>query len=111
MRGAVVVVPPQLTRTPAIPPRLLYLEDVAAQPRLLGPWRLRASRERAITRLPRAQQSRARRVKHPRGYAFLLGPRRVYGPWTTTQARDHAQAVIENRLGRRLRRFSRPTPS
>lgn len=107
LKGTVVIVPPEL-RAQAPPERVYYLEDPKAQPRLLGPWRLKASRERAIASLPKAQQARVRRVRHPKGYAFLLGPRRVYGPWTTTDARATAQRVLEQRLGRRLRPYSKP---
>lgn len=107
LKGTVVIVPPELRATRP-PDRAYYLEDTAAQPRLLGPWRLKASREKAIASLPKAQQARVRRVRHPKGYAFLLGPRRVYGPWTTTDARATAQRVLEQRLGRRLRPYSKP---
>lgn len=109
--GTTIVVPPELRdQKPTPPARSYWLEDVAAKPRLYGPWRLRANRERAIARLPKAQQARVRRVRTPKGsYAFLLGPRRLYGPWTTQAARASAQVLLEKRLGRKLRPFSRTT--
>lgn len=110
LQGAVVIVPPELAGGAGLPPRLLYLEDVKAVPRFYGPWRSRGNRERVISKLPAGQRQRARRVRDRRGYGFWVGPRRVYGPWHTTEARDNAQAVLENRLGRRLRRFTKPTP-
>ena len=110
LTGTVIVRPPELGDPP--PPRVFLLEDPAARPRLVGPWRTRVMRDRAISRLPRAQQDRARRVTTPAGrHAFLLGPRRTYGPWVTVDARDQARAVLEDRLGRRLRPYSRPAPA
>ena len=41
-----------------------------------------------------------------RKYAFTLG-RRVYGPWLDKEGRDQAREVLERRLGRTLREFSR----
>lgn len=113
LAGTTIVVSPELRgQAPAPPSKSYWLEDVAARPRLYGPWRLRANRERAIARLPKAQQARVRRVRTPKGrYAFLLGPRRLYGPWGTQSARGAAQVLLERRLGRRLRPFSRtPKP-
>lgn len=106
--GTVICVPPGLGDVPP-PPRLFFLEDPAARPRLCGPWRLRANRDRALARLGARQRARARPIRTARGrYAFLLGPRRVYGPWTDPDARRASQAVLEARLGRRLRPYSRP---
>lgn len=110
LQGAVVIVPPELAGG-GLPSRLLYLEDLRAKPRLYGPWRSRRNRERVIAGLPPDRRERARRVREGRfRYGFYLGPRRVYGPWQTVEARDNAQAVLEKRLGHRLRRFSRPAP-
>lgn len=68
-------------------------------------------RDRALARLTKAQQGRARRVTTDRGrHAFLLGPRRIYGPWTTSEARDQARAVLEHRVGHQLRPYSKPAP-
>lgn len=106
--GTVICVPPGLGDAP-LPPRLFFLEDPAAQPRLCGPWRLKANRDRALARLTAPMRARARLIRTPQGrWAFLLGPRRVYGPWTDPGARAAAQAVLEARLGRRLRTYSRP---
>ena len=39
-------------------------------------------------------------------YGFTIG-RRVYGPWLDKDGRDNAAHVLERRLGRQLRPFSR----
>lgn len=108
--SGVVFVAPREVRVndvPASPRRDYYLEDVAASPILRGPWRLRNSRERVIARLPADRRSRVRRVRADKGFAFYDGPRRVYGPWASKASRDNAQRVLEDRLGRRLRPYSR----
>lgn len=108
LAGTVICVPPGLDDVPP-PPRLYYLEDPAARPRLCGPWRLKANRDRALARLSVPVRARARLIRTPKGrYAFLLGPRRIYGPWTDAGSRASAQASLEERLGRRLRPYSRP---
>jgi hypothetical protein len=42
------------------------------------------------------------------GYGFTIG-RRVFGPWLDRAGRDSAEVVLERRLGRQLRPFSRVT--
>lgn len=108
--GTTIVRPPDLDGE-AAPARQYLLEDVAAEPRLLGPWRTTAYRDRAVRQLPPRERARARLVTHRGKPAVLIGPRRLYGPWHTTTDRDRARAVLEQRLGRRLRPFSRPTPT
>lgn len=90
--------------------RNYYLEDEAAKPVLRGPWRTRTARERVIAKRP-ADKRNVRRVKVGKGFAFYDGPRRVYGPWDDKDARDAARVMLEARLGRRLRPYSRLAPS
>jgi hypothetical protein len=104
--GAICVTPIAIRRPTAAGQRLWWIEDPGAKPRRYGPWRLRAWREAAIRRLPRAQQAHVRRVRIGRGYGFVLGPRRKYGPWTDKASRDAALKILEARLGRRLRPYS-----
>jgi hypothetical protein len=90
--------------------RNYYLEDTAAKPVLRGPWSTRAARERVIAKRP-ASKRNVRRVRVGKGYAFYDGPRRVYGPWDSREARNDAQRTLEARLGRRLRPYSRLAPT
>jgi hypothetical protein len=106
--GAYFVVPPELEAQPEPPVTEYMLEDPAAQPRVYGPWKVKADRDRALAALPARKRATARLVRTTAGrFAFLLGPRRLYGPWSTKRARDDAQVVIQKRLGRRLRPWSR----
>lgn len=105
LSGATLVVSPEL-RNGSASARAYYLEDVAVKPKLYGPWRTKAMRERVIASLTPAKRAAARRVRIRGRYGFTLG-RRVYGPWLDKAARDNAQRILERRLGRRLRPFSR----
>jgi len=93
--------------------RQYYLEDPAVQPKFFGPWRTKASRDRALSRLSPANRRLARAVRVKGKYGFTIG-RKVYGPWLDEAGRNAAEKVLERRLGRQLRRFSRvvsTTPS
>jgi hypothetical protein len=103
---ALIVSPVAISSNQVERRRRFWLEDPGARPKVYGPWRLKAWREAAIRSLPRAQQARVRRVRIGRGYGFVLGPRRRYGPWSTREARDASRAILERRLGRRLRPYS-----
>lgn len=101
----------RLAAKPVAPARAYYLEDPEARPVLRGPWRSRKSRDRALSRLPASRRSRARAVRvGPGRYGFLEGARRLYGPWDSKAARDDAAKILEVRLGRKLRRVSKPAP-
>ena len=106
LAGATIVVSPELRHAKPSQERVYFLEDPGVTPRLYGPWRTRQARERAISRLSPDKRAIARRVRVKGKYAFELG-RRVYGPWLDEQGRDEAKAVLERRLGRQLRPFSR----
>lgn len=106
LAGATIVVSPELRHAKPSQERVYFLEDPGVTPRLYGPWRIRQARERAISRLSPDKRAIARRVRVKGKYAFELG-RRVYGPWLDEQGRDEAKAVLERRLGRQLRPFSR----
>jgi hypothetical protein len=111
LSGATLVVSPEL-RDGDGQAVTYWLEDVAAKPRLLGAWRREKSMRKALAKLPPRIRSTARIVRMPRGrWAILVGPRRLYGGWPTKEARKDAKAVLEKRLGRRLREFSRRPPA
>ena len=112
LSGATLVVSPEL-RNGSATQRAYYLEDVAAKPKLYGPWRTKAQREKVIQGLSPVARAAARRVRIRGRYGFTLG-RRVYGPWLDKASRDEARKVLERRLGRRLRPYSvtrKPTTS
>jgi len=101
-----LVVSPELRNAQPAVERRYFLEDPKVTPKLYGPWRTKAMRERVIAGLSPENQRLARRVRIGGKYAFELG-RRFYGPWLDPAGRDNAQKVLERRLGRRLRPFSR----
>ena len=106
LEGATLVVSPELRHAQPSIERVYYLEDPHVTPKLYGPWTTRQGREKAIAALSPANRRLARRVKLGRKYAFTLG-RRVYGPWLDKDSRQEAERVLERRLGRQLRPFSR----
>lgn len=106
LAGATIVVSPELRHAKPAEERVYFLEDPGVTPRLYGPWRSRQAREKAISRMNPSQRAIARRVRVKGKYAFELG-RKVYGPWLDEQGRDEAKTVLERRLGRQLRQFSR----
>lgn len=111
LAGATLVVSPEL-RGGKSRPQTYWLEDAAAQPRLVGPWRTERQRQKALKGLKPAVRAGARLVTTPNGRkAILIGPRRLYGPWADADARNEARAVLERRLGRRLRPFAKPAPA
>jgi hypothetical protein len=104
--GAICVTPIAIRRPAAASQHYWWIEDPGAKPRRYGPWRVRAWRERAISKLPPAMQRRVRRIRVAGKYAYEIGPRRKYGPWTDKASRDAALKILEARLGRRLRPYS-----
>jgi len=108
LAGATLVVSPELRHAQPSVQRQYYLEDPAVTPKLYGPWRTKVMREAAIKRLTPANRRLARRVRVKGGYGFTIG-RRVYGPWLDKAGRDSAEVVLERRLDRQLRPFSRVT--
>ena len=106
LAGATLVVSPELRHAQPSVVREFYLEDPTVTPKLYGPWRTKAGREKAIKSLSPANQRLARRVRVGGKYGFTIG-RRVYGPWLDKDGRDKAAGVLERRLGRQLRPFSR----
>jgi hypothetical protein len=109
--GTIIAAPREIriTGKPA-PGRRYYVEDVAAArlTKRYGPWRTKAMRERVIAGLLKATRDRVRRIRVGNRYAFEVGPRRVYGPWADSSARDNAAKILANRLGRPVRRYSLP---
>lgn len=104
--GAVLVAPTEVRKghVPLRARREYLLQDVTHKPRFVGPWRTKAQRERALRRV----KQHVRRVRVGNKYGAYIGTPEFYGPWAEASQRDAAQKVLEDRLGRRLRRFSRP---
>jgi hypothetical protein len=107
----VVWVAPREIRTgnnPAAPDRDYFLEDVnVPAPRLVGPWRTRNARERVLKKV----KGHIRRVRVGKKYGAYVGPPKIYGPWATAAQRNSARKILEDRLGRTLRPYSRPSKS
>ncbi len=111
LSGATLVVSPEL-RNGNARQMTYWLEDAAAQPRLVGPWRTERQRQKALKAMKPAVRATARLVTTPKGRkAILIGPRRLYGPWMDSEQRDAAKSVLQKRLGRTLRPFSKPAPA
>jgi len=106
LAGATIVVSPELRENKPAKHRAYYLEDTAVKPTLYGPWRLKSTRDKKMAALRPALKAHARPVRIGKRYAFTIG-RRVYGPWLDTASRDASRTVLEARLGRTLRPFSR----
>jgi len=108
--GGSIIVAPAVIRNEKEPPapRRYYIERLDIPPRrLVGPWRTRTMRERAIRRLSPVEQRRVRRIRWKGGYAMEIGPHRVVGPWADKNARANvARKLTAN--GERVRVFSRP---
>ena len=100
LRGAAQVPPP--------PAMEFWIENTSAQPILRGPWRLKAVRDFNLKKLPPARRKAARPVRIGKKFAFLEGPRRMFGPWPTSAARDNAlKSLKKNRPGGAFRTFSK----
>jgi hypothetical protein len=104
--GVVFVAPTEIRKghVPVMPRRDYYLQDVGAKPRFVGPWRTKAARERAIKKV----KGHVRRVRVRGKYGAYIGSPTVYGPWDNPTSRNNAKRILQDRLGRRLRPFSRP---
>jgi hypothetical protein len=109
--GVVFVAPAAVRRdyAPQRPRREYYLQDPGAENRYYGPWRSRDWRENAIAK--HAGGRPVRRVRDGKKYGFFLGDPPTYGPWVSDEDRNNARKILEDRLGRRLRPFSRPVPT
>lgn len=106
--GVCVLIAPQAIRNEqdAPAPRMYYIERVNASPKLLGPWRTVASRDRAYSKLPLALKKTARKVRTKNNkYALLVGQRRILGPWADKKSRDNALRVLTAR-GEKVRPYS-----
>lgn len=107
--GSIVLAPPAI-RTEKEPPapRRYYIERVdAPSRRIVGPWRTKAARERALSRLPERERKRARRIRVRGKYAAEIGQPRILGPWADPDSRARAARALTAR-GERVRSFSRP---
>lgn len=106
--GALIYGPPGLedARPPALAERRYWLEDPAAEYRVVGPWAERSWAQARLAGLT-AETRRTARVVEPGsgGYALRIGEPRHYGPWASREARDRAREVLQARLGRQLRPY------
>lgn len=85
-----------------------WLEDLRPGNTVLGPWRVKAWRDRAYRDLRPERKRISTPVTTGKGlHAIRVGPPRHYGPWATDASRRKAQGVLEKRLGRRLRAHNR----
>lgn len=103
--GETYVIPPSIARTAGKVGRVFWLEDPAAEPRVVGPWKSRKWAERRMAKMRPGLQPRLQATTGGR-WGILTGPRRRYGPWGDERSRDAAQRILEERLGRRLRAYS-----
>jgi hypothetical protein len=107
--GALVYGPPGLedAGTDDLPPVRYWLEDPAAEYRVVGPWAHREWAEARLAGLDPEVRAQARVVEPGSGgYAIRIGPPRHYGPWASKDARDRrARPALEARLGRELRPY------
>jgi hypothetical protein len=108
-RGSIVLAPPAIRlEKPAPVPRRYYIERVDAPARrLVGPWRTKAARDRALSRLPERERKRARLVRKGGKFYAELGQARILGPWADPDSRARAARALTAR-GERVRSFSRP---
>lgn len=107
--GSIVLAPPAIrTEKDAPAPRRYYIERVHAPPRrVVGPWRTKAARERALARLPERERRRARRIRVRGKYAAEIGAPRILGPWADPDSRARVARALTAK-GERVRSFSRP---
>lgn len=105
----VIFAPPGLDELVDVSVELYWLEDLAAEYRVVGPWASEAIRDRVFLDLTPETRRRARRVVTGKGtFAIRIGDPRHYGPWIGAAgkvARDRARETLEARLGRRLRPY------
>lgn len=88
-----------------------WLEDPKAKYEIKGPWRKKASAEKAYRSLTPARARRASVLRTGDGkWVLRIGQPRHYGPWLTQAAAKHAQQKLEATLGRRLRRYTKTRP-
>ncbi len=108
-RGSIVLAPPAIRLEKDAPvPRRYYIERVDAPARrLVGPWRSKAARGRALSRLPARERDRARLVRKGGKFYAELGQARILGPWADPDSRARAARALTAR-GERVRSFSRP---
>lgn len=108
-RGSIVLAPPAIRLEQDAPVvKRYYIERLNAPPRrLVGPWRTKAARDRAISRLPEHERRRVRPVRKGRKFYAELGQPRILGPWADPDSRARAARALTAR-GERVRSFSRP---
>lgn len=102
--GARFINPPGLADTPE-PVKRWWLEDLGATVKVYGPWAKEGSAKKVYDGLDPETQRIARIVQPGTGgYAIAIG-RRNYGPWASKERAVASQAILEARLGRKLRRY------
>lgn len=85
-----------------------WLEDPRAKYEIKGPWRKKASAEKAKRSLTPARQRVAQVLRTGDGkWVLRIGQLRHRGPWLTQAAAKNAQEKLEKALGRGLRRYTK----
>lgn len=117
-----IIIPPAVAASVEPPVKYEYwLEDTKAKQSLfqvngnVGVWATKAARDKRLTELAKSPNwkkyhPRAIARKDSKGrqrYYILLGPLTYYGPFATKEMRNDARAILEKKLGRSLRPFSR----
>lgn len=108
-RGSIVLAPPVIrTEKPAPAPRRYFIERLDVPPRrLVGPWRTKAMRDRALSKLPERERKQTRLVRVEGKYAAEIGQPRIVGPWADPDSRARVARALTAK-GERVRSFSRP---
>jgi hypothetical protein len=122
VKGYTIIIPPAIAEdfVPSTARRKYYLEDLGAVQKLLtvngkiARWKKKESRDKTLNKIkngPRFGGSNPAPVSRGEGrnkrYFIRIGDLRYYGPWSRIEERNKAQRILERRIGRRLRRFSK----
>ena len=108
-RGSIVLAPPVIrTEKPAPAPRRYFIERIDVAPRrVVGPWRTKAMRERALRGLSERERRQVRLVRMGGKYAAEIGQPRIVGPWADPDSRARVARALTAK-GESVRSFSRP---
>lgn len=94
--GMVIMVPPGLAAevAPAVPPVLYWFHDTRPETAKAGGFKTRAERAAAIAKLSADWRERVSLWHNAKGFGFTVGPKVVYGPFRTQEARNAARERI-----------------
>jgi hypothetical protein len=112
-QGYTIIVPPGILPPP--PPKfetIYWLEDTLAKPYVVGQWRLKKNRDRALAKM---QANPVLRQEHPRPqahgpksapYQIIAGGIKRYGSFPTHRRQQRVKHILEKRLGHTLRPYN-----